>query len=190
MTKHTDMKKYEHNKRTLVCRFCNKGCNKGCNYDGTKPPQELYAEALAHEAICPNNPYTTRISAADAEISSLRGEIRSLSVPWLSGSAPEIPKGSQQPMWVTIRVHANGRLLVIPLIYMNAHVMPLSDQCGDAPACATPHNPEPDGCCEEYEWTGWFNGYCEQCECDWQFDDTYTEIVAYTPAPEAYTQEQ
>lgn len=104
---------------------------------------------------------------------------------WIPGDTPDIPKGESRRYWVTIRSKESGRTGVHPMTYMNAHVMPVADCC-DPPECAVPHNPEEDGYCEEYEWTGWSNGYCEHCEVEWMWSSHYSEIIAYAPAPEPF----
>ncbi len=69
---------------------------------------------------------------------------------WVPGDKPDIPKGSAKRFWVTVRSKERGTLWVIPMSYMHAHVMTLSDQCEDPPDCAAPHNPDPVGYCEDY----------------------------------------
>lgn len=105
---------------------------------------------------------------------------------WIPGDKPDIPKGAARRFWVTLRNRETGKRSVLPMTYMNAHVMPLSDQCDSPPACAVPHKPEPDGYCEEYEWTGWSHGYCDICECDWMWNNQSLEIIAFAPAPEPF----
>jgi hypothetical protein len=83
-------------------------------------------------------------------------------------------------MWVTTRHKESGKLNVCVMAYHNGNVMPCSDQC-DPPKCAVPHNPEPDGYYEEYEWTGWSNGSCDHCETEWIWCSYYTEIIAHSP---------
>ena len=105
---------------------------------------------------------------------------------WIQGDKPDTPKGSSTELWVTTRHKESGKLGVGRMTYLNGHVMPCSDQC-DPPDCATPHKPEEDGYCEEYEWTCWSNGYCEHCETEWVWSSHYVEIIAHAfmsaPAP-------
>ena len=105
---------------------------------------------------------------------------------WIPGDKPDTPKGSSTELWVTTRHKESGKLGVGRMTYLNAHVMPCSDQC-DPPDCAEPHKPEEDGYCEEYEWTCWSNGYCEHCETEWVWSSHYVEIIAHAfmsaPAP-------
>jgi hypothetical protein len=110
--------------------------------------------------------------------SALRGAACCAS--WVAGDKPDTPKGSSTPMWVTLRHKESGELSVGVLTYHNGHVMPCADHC-DPPECAVPHQPEEDGCCEEYEWTCWSDGYCEYCETEWVWGSHYTEIIAHAP---------
>ena len=109
------------------------------------------------------------------------------SASWIPGDKPDTPKGSSTLMWVTLRHKESGKLHVGLKTYLNAHVMPCADQC-DPPECAVPHNPEPDGYCEEYEWTCWTDGHCEYCETEWVWSSYYAEIIAHAPVykPEPY----
>ena len=113
---------------------------------------------------------------------------RTGSASWIPGKTPDIPEGSSRNFWVTTRSKESGKLFVRPMIYMNAHVMPLSDDSYDVPDCGKPHKPEEEGYCEEYEWTGWFGGQCDHCECMWVYHENWSEIVAYAPAPEPFGQ--
>jgi hypothetical protein len=83
-------------------------------------------------------------------------------------------------MWVTLRNKDSGNLSVGVLTYHNGYVMPCSDLC-DPPDCAVPHKPDEDGYYEEYEWTSWSEGYCEECETEWVWSSPYVEIVAHAP---------
>lgn len=105
---------------------------------------------------------------------------------WIKGRCPNIPKGEKKSYLVTLEGRKTGNRFVCELDYMNGHLMPLSDDHYDAPDCAKPHNPEPDGHCEEYEWYGWFTPYCEVCECSWYFHDHHMKIVAYMELPEPF----
>jgi hypothetical protein len=102
---------------------------------------------------------------------------------WIPG-LPDIPKGSRRQFIVTIK-SSEGKIKVIAAFYMNAHVMGLN-QDSDPPPNAVPHNPDEDGWCEEYEWTGWSFGHCEYCECEWMES---LNVIAHMPLPEPYNKE-
>ena len=48
----------------MVCCYC----GKAWNYDGVSPKDELMEEAVDHEKICPENPYTMRIREVEATL--------------------------------------------------------------------------------------------------------------------------
>jgi hypothetical protein len=63
------------------------------------------------------------------------------------------------------------------LFYGNAYVMPLSDTCDDHPKNAVPVGDDGD-----YEWTGWWEGSCEQCDTYWSFGGG---VVNWVELPQA-----
>lgn len=107
---------------------------------------------------------------------------------WTEGDTPSIPHGTTRLFWVTMRSKESGKTWVKPMRFMNGHVMPLADSCDDPGPHAVPHDPESDGYCEEYEWTGWSEGHCEYCDSEWMWSSHYVEIIAHAPmnAPEPF----
>jgi hypothetical protein len=102
---------------------------------------------------------------------------------WIPGNTPQIPEGSRQLFLVTIQFD-NGKRVTESMYYMNKHVMGLADGCCDVPPEAKPHNPDEDGYCEEYEWTGWSGGNCSVCETEWMMDASRIISHAFPPEPD------
>lgn len=99
---------------------------------------------------------------------------------WIPGDKPETPKGSSTQFWVTVRRRETGRLGVLLLKWNNAYVMGCSPY-GEPPDCAVPLPPNDDADGDEYAWTCWTTGYCEDCEVESLWDDRWQEIIAHMP---------
>ena len=99
---------------------------------------------------------------------------------WIPG-LPDIPKGTRKE-FIVCGISHEGRKYVTAAFYMNGHVMPCNEDC-DPPSNAVPHNPDEDGYCEEYEWTGWSLGSCDYCNCEW-FENL--KVIAHMPFPAAF----
>lgn len=99
---------------------------------------------------------------------------------WIKGT-PKIPKGKRELFVVTILTDT-GKRIVSTAYYMNAHIMPCNDEYPPSD-CAIPHNPDEDGYCEEYKWTGWSFGNCTYCDCEWMES---INVIAHMPLPQAY----
>jgi len=76
--------------------------------------------------------------------------------------SPQIPAGTQRAYWCRVLNVGASRPCNRLLVFCNAYVMPLSDNCDEPPACAVPHG-------DEYSWTGWVEESCEQCDTYWTF---------------------
>lgn len=96
-----------------------------------------------------------------------------VSVFWQTGT-PNVTDGGREIFWCATRNSA-GKIFHRHLAYLNAHVMPLSDSCYDAPESAVPVGDDGD-----YAWTGWHQESCDHCETQWSFDD---EVVAWMRLP-------
>lgn len=96
---------------------------------------------------------------------------------WHEG-IPPVPVGGRKLFAATVE-GPNGRQLVVPLEYLNRHVMPLSDS-------ACPPEPNDPSCIPidddgyEYAWTGWHEPQCDVCECSWVYSG---RVVAWMPLP-------
>jgi len=99
---------------------------------------------------------------------------------WIPGDKPETPKGSSTLFWVTVRNKASGHLGVRVLNWNNAYVMACSPYA-DPPDCAVPLPPNDDADGDEYEWTCWTTGYCDDCEVESLWDGRWQEIIAHMP---------
>lgn len=95
---------------------------------------------------------------------------------WMVG-IPRVPKGKQESFWCRVK-NTGSEIEGLRLIkYDNAFLMPLSDTCDEAP-----ENSLPVGDDENYEWTGWWEDSCEQCDTYWAFNG---EVVAWIRLPSA-----
>lgn len=93
---------------------------------------------------------------------------------WNTGT-PNIPHGSRRTFWCAIR-GANGRIYHRFLDYVNGYIMPLSDECYDAPTNAIPVDDEG----LEFRWFGWHEVSCDSCDTQWAYTQ---EVVAWMELP-------
>lgn len=103
---------------------------------------------------------------------------------WISGKTPDTPEGTETPFWVTLRRVKTGKLVVRPMWWCNKYRMPLNENHWDNP----PDYAEPIPDSEDYLFTRWSNGDCEQCETTWMFQEGEFEILAYAPAPKPFVE--
>jgi len=96
---------------------------------------------------------------------------------WMTGT-PVVEKGNREEFWVEFKNY-NGDIRYTVLEYQNAYVMGLSEHQLEAPKNAVPV----EGGEDEYEWTGWSAPYCEQCECNWQFE---YEVIGWIRLPKNF----
>lgn len=102
---------------SLVCCFC----GQAWGYEGDQPTDELMAEAINHEKICPKNPYTAEIDSLRRENEALKGAVcfsptftRQKNVLTFAGvSIVSPPAGG-----IRSKYHAR-RLGIFPLNYQN-----------------------------------------------------------------------
>jgi hypothetical protein len=85
--------------------------------------------------------------------------------PDTKAETPSIPKGTQRAFWCLAINEGATRPRACLLLYCNGYIMPLSDSCDEAPKCAVPIGEDGD-----YEWTGWVEESCEQCDTFWTFN--------------------
>jgi hypothetical protein len=88
---------------------------------------------------------------------------------------PTVAEGKLARFWCIVKPIGAPNLSTRYLCYGNKYVMPLSDDCYDPPENAVPVGD--DG---EYEWTGWFEPSCDQCETQWAFSG---EVIAWKALP-------
>lgn len=92
---------------------------------------------------------------------------------WKTG-IPPVKERTQETFWCVTRT-STGTLGTALLCYGNKFIMPLSDTCDGPPANAVPIGDDGD-----YEWTGWWEESCDQCDTYWAHLDT---VVAWIPLP-------
>lgn len=93
---------------------------------------------------------------------------------------PTVAKGKMQRFWCATK-NIRGGVSHCLLCYGNAYLMPLSDSCDNPSDNAVPVGDEGD-----YEWTGWWEESCEQCDTYWEFNGeviTWMELPKYAPIP-------
>ncbi|MDE2020638.1 MAG: hypothetical protein KGJ13_09910 [Patescibacteria group bacterium] len=95
-------------------------------------------------------------------------------VMWQTGM-PDVATGKRETFWCATKGEANGKIYHRDLVYANKHVMGLSDSCWEAPKNAVQI-----GDSDEYEWTGWFEESCDQCDTQWTFTG---EVIAWMRLP-------
>lgn len=115
--------------------------------------------------------------AAGAETLRHERDSAIATVAWGIGT-PDVPPGKIENFWCAYK-DDTGKTRHVFLSYCNAHIMPLSDSCDEAPKCAVPVGDDGD-----YAWTGWVELSCEQCETQWTFSH---EIVAWMRLPKFTT---
>lgn len=94
---------------------------------------------------------------------------------WFSVGTPIVPEGKLGHFWCIVKNTGAKYLSMRYLFYGNKYVMPLSDDCYDAPDIA-----EPVGDDGDYAWTGWFERSCDQCETQWSFSG---EVIGWKELP-------
>ena len=114
-----------------------------------------------------------QLAAKNAEIAELKD------LQWRTGT-PEVKEGASADFFCAIK-NRDGNVRTCILTYLNKYVMELHNDMLDVPACAKPIDDEG----VEYEWTGWFDPYCDYCEAYYMF---HGKVIGWIPCP-AYEEE-